>query len=46
MPKIKLVASISTKTGDQGQASLANGSRQPKDSLVFAALGDLDELNS
>lgn len=42
MSKIK----ISTKTGDKGQSSLADGTRLPKDSLVFSVLGELDELNS
>lgn len=35
-----------TKTGDKGTSSLYNGSRQPKSSLYFKLLGDLDELNS
>ncbi|MBU0578825.1 cob(I)yrinic acid a,c-diamide adenosyltransferase [Patescibacteria group bacterium] len=38
--------SISTKTGDCGQTSLANGQRVAKDSLVMEVIGTLDELNS
>jgi len=38
--------SISTKTGDQGQTSLANGKRVPKHSLVMEFIGGLDELSS
>jgi len=37
---------IYTKTGDKGQSSLYNGTRLPKTSEYFDALGDLDELNS
>jgi cob(I)alamin adenosyltransferase len=35
-----------TKTGDKGTSSLYNGSRQPKTSIYFKLLGDIDELNS
>lgn len=38
--------SITTKTGDKGKTSLANGERLSKSSLLFGAVGDLDELNS
>lgn len=38
--------SISTKTGDSGQTSLADGQRVAKDSLVIEVIGALDELNS
>ncbi len=38
--------SISTKTGDDGRTSLANGERVAKDSLVIELIGVLDELNS
>lgn len=38
--------SISTKTGDNGQTSLANGSRVAKDSTIMRLLGTIDELNS
>lgn len=37
---------VSTKTGDQGKTSLADGRRLAKTDVVFAAIGDLDELNS
>lgn len=40
------MSNISTKTGDQGESSLADGQRLPKNSLVFQAVGDLDELNT
>ncbi len=38
--------SVSTKTGDGGLTSLANGERVDKDSLIFEVIGTLDELNS
>lgn len=37
---------VYTKTGDGGSASLYNGERRPKEDQTFAALGDVDELNS
>lgn len=40
------MTSISTKTGDKGETSLASGRRVPKDDLIFAAIGTVDELNS
>lgn len=38
--------SVSTKTGDGGTSSLANGQRLPKTELIFEVVGTLDELNS
>lgn len=37
---------ITTKTGDKGLSSLANGKRLSKASSVFEVVGTLDELNS
>lgn len=38
--------SVSTKTGDKGKSSLANGARLSKDHPVFEVIGTIDELNS
>lgn len=38
--------SVSTKTGDKGKSSLADGTRLPKDHPVFEVIGTIDELNS
>lgn len=48
MPKTskKQLLNVSTKTGDKGESGLADGRRVGKHSLVFGALGDIDELNS
>lgn len=45
MPRRRLTR-ITTRTGDRGESGLADGSRRLKTDPVFAALGDLDELNS
>lgn len=37
---------ISTKTGDAGLSSLANGQRLAKTHQIFQLLGELDELNA
>jgi len=37
---------ITTRKGDSGSSSLADGILQPKDSPVFEVLGDVDELHS
>jgi cob(I)alamin adenosyltransferase len=36
---------IATRTGDTGQAGLADGSRVPKSGVRIDALGEVDELN-
>jgi cob(I)alamin adenosyltransferase len=38
--------SVSTKTGDKGKSSLADGTRLKKDHPVFEVIGTIDELNS
>jgi len=40
------LSKITTRTGDQGETGLGDGSRVAKDSTRIAALGDVDELNS
>jgi hypothetical protein len=37
---------IYTRTGDQGETGLGDGSRRPKTDPRFAAMGDVDETNS
>ena len=37
---------IYTKTGDQGETSLLDGTRLPKDRQIFVVLGAVDELSS
>ena len=37
---------ISTKTGDRGMSSLADGQRLAKTNTTFELIGELDELNS
>lgn len=40
------LSKIATRTGDQGETGLGDGSRVAKDSARIQALGDIDELNS
>jgi cob(I)alamin adenosyltransferase len=40
------LSKIYTKTGDEGQTGLGNGSRVPKDNPRVAAYGSIDELNA
>lgn len=40
------ISRVTTGTGDGGESGLADGSRHPKHAPVFAAMGDLDELNA
>lgn len=40
------ISQVVTKTGDQGQTGLADGSRVRKNSLRIQVIGDVDELNS
>lgn len=42
----KKLQSVSTKTGDAGQTSLANGERIDKDQPIVEVIGAVDELNS
>jgi cob(I)alamin adenosyltransferase len=42
----KRLTRITTRGGDRGESGLADGSRHPKNAPQFAALGDIDELNS
>ena len=37
---------VYTKTGDQGETSLYDGSRAPKYAINFEVLGEIDELSS
>lgn len=37
---------IYTRTGDDGDTGLVDGSRRPKHDLLFEAVGDVDEANS
>ena len=37
---------ITTRGGDSGETSIADGSRRPKDDLLIDVLGEVDELHS
>jgi cob(I)alamin adenosyltransferase len=39
------ISRVTTRGGDTGKSSLADGSRLNKTDAVFAAIGDVDELN-
>ncbi len=39
------ITRVTTRAGDSGQTSLADGTRLPKTDLRFTAMGDVDELN-
>ena len=38
--------SVTTRGGDTGETSIADGSRRPKDDLLIEVLGDVDELQA
>ena len=40
------LSKITTRTGDQGQTGLGDGTRLSKDSARIESMGDVDELNS
>ncbi len=40
------IDSVTTRTGDTGTSALTDGSRRPKDDLLFTAMGSVDETNS
>ena len=40
------ITKVTTKTGDDGKTSLADGQRITKNHPIINALGDLDHLNS
>src|ERR1700740_131627 len=40
------ISKIYTRSGDQGETGLGDGTRVPKDHLRVAAYGTVDELNS
>ncbi len=40
------ISRVTTRQGDAGETQLADGSKRPKSDAIFAAIGDVDELNS
>jgi cob(I)alamin adenosyltransferase len=40
------ITRVTTRAGDSGQTSLADGTRLPKTDPRFDAIGNVDELNS
>jgi len=42
----KRITKVTTKTGDDGTTSMADGSRTVKSSRLIKAIGEVDELNS
>ena len=40
------ISRVVTRQGDAGESQLADGSKRPKGDALFAAIGDVDELNS
>lgn len=42
----KRLSKIVTRTGDQGETGLGDGSRLSKDDLIVHCMGEVDELNS
>jgi len=40
------ISRVTTRQGDAGESQLADGSKRPKGDALFAAIGDVDELNS
>ena len=40
------ISRVVTRQGDGGESQLADGSKRPKGDAIFAAIGDIDELNS
>src|SRR6266699_2219714 len=46
VPPMVVLSRIYTKTGDQGETGLGDGSRVPKDHPRVIAYGGVDELNA
>ena len=40
------ISRVTTRQGDSGESQLADGRKRPKSDAIFAAIGDVDELNS